>query len=171
MAGIATYHQHGRVLDTSFEGTFVLQVDTDNWTHKDTFSLVLNTDRKVIQVFSGMGIDDEGRVFHETNKNGRDMGVWWPTARKESDFRKILDYNKWERVRRTGFEGAKRFKLSDKYSLPVVAGYEREAGSIGQSSFDTIRFKGVDNKDLTFRVVFTQFQKDRFREQMENLKQ
>ena len=147
MAGIATYHQHGRVLDTSFEGTFVLQVDTDSWTNKDIFSLVLNTDREVIKVFSGMGIDDEGRVFHETNKNGRDMGVWWPTARKITDFGEIVDYKKWIWARRVGFEGAKRFKLSDTYKLPVVAGYDSETKKI--------RFKGLDG-ELTFRMRFTQ---------------
>lgn len=147
MAGIATYRQHGRVLDTSFEGTFVLKVDTDSWTNKDIFSLVLNTDSEVIQVFSGMGIDDEGRVFHETNKNGRDMGVWWPTARKRTDFRKRVDYKNWERARRVGFEGAKRFKLSDTYKLPVVAGYDSETKKI--------RFKGLDG-ELTFRMRFTQ---------------
>ena len=160
MAGIATYHTFGRVHDPEkeFEETYVLKVKTDHSTKKDTFSLVLATDSESIQVFSGMGIDNEGRLFSEKNKNKRVIGVWWPTGRKKSDFSIKGAYKIWKRARRVGFEGAKRFKLSDKYNLPVVAGYDR----------GMIRFKGKDG-DLSFRVEFTFLgQRERFEKRWSN---
>lgn len=157
---------------SEFERTFVLKVDDDlalpktaearrtddavargTQLQKETFALVLYTNSSLIKVFCGMGIDEEGKMFPDTDKNGDSLGVWFP-SRKRLEGQTKRQFRDWKWERRVGFEGAKRFQLSEEYNLPVVAGYNSET--------QRIRFKGLGG-DLTFGMYFTQpGQKERF---------
>lgn len=151
------YHiyANGQVEDTGPEKIFRLRMDTNSG--EDTFSLLKYVGGEP-KLFSGMGIDDQGRVFRK--KHG-----WWFADDKytKSDFKRAENPSRAFRMWKddhTILKGiAARLEMSGEYNLPVVAGYDPGTGR----GTETIRFKGVD-RDLSFKMYFTQVgQQDRFR--------
>lgn len=146
---------NGHVEDTDAESIYRLRMDTRSG--EDTFSLLKYVGGEP-KLFSGMGIDDQGRVFRK--KHG-----WWFADDKytKSDFKRAENptraLRRWEDDQ-TILKGiAALLEMSDEYKLPVVAGYDPGTGR----DTETIRFKGVD-RDLSFNMYFTQVgQRDRFK--------
>lgn len=142
---------NGQVEDTDAESIYRLRMDTNSG--EDTFSLLKYVGGNP-KLFSGMGIDGQGRVFRK--KHG-----WWfaDNTYTKSDFKRAENptraFRSWK-FDQTILKGiAARLEMSDEYKLPVVAGYDRDN--------ETIRFKGVDG-DLSFKMYFTQVgQRDRFK--------
>lgn len=143
--------------ETDPEKIFRLKMTT-NW-DEDTFSLLkyVGGDPKL---FSGMGIDDQGRLFRK--KHG-----WWfaDDKLKESDFG-LADnpwkaFRDWKEKQKYCRRLAARLEMSPETHLPVVAGYTSET--------EIIRFKGVDG-ELSFKMYFTSVgQRERFSNTFENL--
>ena len=140
-------HVNGRVRPTDPEEIFRLRMAT-NW-DKDTFSLIRYVDDS-LKLFSGMGIDKQGRVFRK--KHG-----WWFADDQYtlSDFSRLDNprraYNRWKFDQKI-LSGIKaRLQMSEKYKLPIVAGYDADT--------EMVRFKGVGedgvDKDLKFKMYFT----------------
>lgn len=145
-------YRNGQVADTDAESIYRLRMDTRRG--EDTFSLLKYAGGEP-KLFSGMGIDDQGRVFPE--KHG-----WWfaDNSRTRRDFYLSDDpgraFRNWKKRQSDCKALAARLEMSDEFKLPVVAGYDKDT--------ETIRFKGVDG-DLSFKMYFTQVgQRDRFME-------
>lgn len=141
---------NGQVEDTDAESIYRLRMDTRSG--EDTFSLMKYVGGEP-KLFSGMGIDDQGRVFRK--KYG-----WWftDTQMSKSNFtlsdNPLRAFRNWQKRQKDCKALAARLEMSDEYKLPVVAGYDRDN--------EMIRFKGVDG-DLSFKMYFTQLnQRDRF---------
>jgi hypothetical protein len=156
----AMYHVHvnNYQIETDPEKIFRLEMITNSG--EDTFSLLkyVGGDPKL---FSGMGIDDQGRLFRK--KHG-----WWfsdDSKRTESDFGLADEpwraFRGWKKKQKYCTRLAARFEMSSENSLPVVAGYTSET--------EIIRFKGVDG-ELSFKMYFTGVgQRERFPNTFENL--
>ena len=150
-------HVNNYIEETDPEKIFRLKMTT-NW-DEDTFSLVKYIGGEP-KLFSGMGIDDQGRLFRK--KHG-----WWFADYKytKSDFKRAENperaFRSWK-FDQTILKGiAARLEMSDKFKMPLVAGYDQET--------ETIRFKGVDG-ELSFKMYFTSVgQRERFSNTFENL--
>lgn len=147
-------YTNGQVEDTDAESIYRLQMDTNSG--EDTFSLLKYVGGEP-KLFSGMGIDDQGRVFRK--KHG-----WWftDTQMSKSNFtlsdNPVRAFRNWKKRQSDCKALAARLEMSDEFKLPVVAGYDPGTGR----GTETIRFKGVD-RDLSFKMYFTQVgQRDRF---------
>tara|TARA_B110000858_G_C17784235_1_gene466346 strand:+ start:1037 stop:1573 length:537 start_codon:yes stop_codon:yes gene_type:complete len=148
---------NGQVEDTDPEKIFRLQMDTNRG--EDTFSLLKYVGGEP-KLFSGMGIDDQGRVFRKNN------GWWFGDKRQQrskSDFylsdNPTRAFRNWQKRQSDCKALAARLEMTGEYNLPVVAGYDPGTGR----GTETIRFKGVD-RDLSFKMYFTQVgQRDRFK--------
>ena len=148
---------NGHVEDTDVEKIYRLRMDTRSG--EDTFSLLKYVGGEP-KLFSGMGIDDQGRVFRKNN------GWWFGDKRQQrskSDFylsdNPTRAFRNWQKRHSDSKALAARLEMSGEYNLPVVAGYDPGTGR----DTETIRFKGVD-RDLSFKMYFTQVgQRDRFK--------
>ena len=134
---------NGRIQPTDPEEIFRLRMAT-NW-DEDTFSLIKYVDDS-LKLFSGMGIDDQGRVFRK--KHG-----WWFADNNYtvSDFSRSDNpsraFRRWKFDQKILSGIAARLQMSEDFKLPIVAGYDADA--------EKISFKGVDG-DLSFKMYFTQ---------------